>query len=215
MENRIVTIIGEAYFEPISLLLEQLEKYDNSHSDPIQSGYYENGLSSSICILSVICLESYVMRVRYINGPSENNINQTSVPVYLKELYSDFPFKEELNEIHIVRDLLAHNHLWEISYSQNEKGKENITSCKHSKGDKKYKEHVNDSSNSTKKLGLNVNPLKIGASDAKTVIQTVWKILLFLEGKNKNQCSVSDSSVGYKGEQVEFCKVIGLPETCI
>jgi hypothetical protein len=50
MKNKIVTIVGCSYFEPISLLLEELEKHNPSNSNEIQSGYYVNGFSSSICI---------------------------------------------------------------------------------------------------------------------------------------------------------------------
>lgn len=206
MEKKIVTIIGEGYFEPISLLLEELGKRYVSHSDPIQASYYENTFSASICILSVVCIESYVMRVKYINEAKDKDIKK-AVPTYLTGLYPDFPYEDESKEIFIVRDILAHNHLWEISYLENEKGKKDIVPNKHSEGDNKYKEYVNDSG-TTKKLNLNVNPIKIGAADAMIVIKTVFKILLFLEEKNKNQCYISDSYVTHKGKTMKFSKVL-------
>lgn len=215
MKDDLVTIVGSSYFEPISVLLEELEKHDKAQSNEVQSGYYVNGFSSSICILSVVCLESYVMRVKYINKATQKDIDKTSVPAYLTKLYPDFPFEQELNEVHVVRDVLAHNHLWEVSFSWDEqKGMVHNESNKRSSGDNKYKQYVDSNTNRTSKLGLNVSPIKIDVSDAKTVIQTVWKILLFLEGKNRNQCYVSHLSVKHKRKMMRFGEVIGLPETC-
>ena len=215
MKDKIVTIVGSSYFEPISLLLEELEKHNPSNSNEIQSGYYVNGFSSSICILSVICLESYVMRVKYINQASQKDIDKSSVPKYLSKLYPEFPLEDELNEIHVVRDILAHNHLWEVSYTNEDgKGMKHDESNIRSTGDKKYNTHVNKETNLTNKLGLNTSPIKIGASDAKSVVQTVWNVLLFLESKDRNQCYVSHLHVKHKSKMMKFGDVIGLSETC-
>jgi len=40
MNDSLVTIVGSSYFEPISILLEKLEKHDNGSSNEVQSGYY-------------------------------------------------------------------------------------------------------------------------------------------------------------------------------
>jgi hypothetical protein len=214
MEDQIVSIVGSSYFGPISLLLEELDKQKPSNSNEIQSGYYENGYSSSICILSVICLESYVMRVKYINRASQKDIDHSSVQKYLTQVYSDFPFKKELNEIHIVRDILAHNHLWEVSYTNEDgNGMKHDESIIRSTGDKKYKEYVNKETNLTCKLGLNTSPIRVGASDARLVLQTVWRVLLFLESKDRNQCYVSHLQVKHKGKMMKFGDVIGLSTT--
>lgn len=215
MKEKLITIVGSSYFEPISLLLEELEKHDKGSSNEVQSGYYVNGFASSVCILSVVCLESYVMRVRYINNASQKDIDRTPVPVYLKTLYQDFPYEDELNEIHIVRDVLAHNHLWEVDYSwDDEKGMVHDASTKRSSGDKKYNQYVNTSTNITTKLSLNVSPIKINKSDAITIIQTVWNILLFLENKDRNLCYVSHLTAKHKNKMLKFGEIIGLPETC-
>lgn len=216
MNDSLVTIIGSSYFEPISVLLEKLAVYDRNSENEVQAGYYVNGYASSICLLAVVCLESYVMRVRYINKASQTQIDKVSVPAYLKSLYSDFPFEDELYEIHILRDILAHNHLWEVSFSwDDEKDMILHTASRWSSGDKKYKNYVDVQNHVTRNLGLNVNPVKVGTSDVEKVLHTMWKVLLFLEGKNRNQCYVSHLSVRHKGKVKKFGEVIGLSETCI
>jgi hypothetical protein len=215
MNDSLLTIIGSSYFEPICVLLEKLEKHDKGTSNEIQAGYYVNGYAASICILAVVCLESYVMRVRYINKANQDEIDKVSVPAYLRRLYQDFPYQDELYEVHILRDVLAHNHLWEVAYSWDDE-KEMVLHAvnKWSSGDQKYQLHVDVHTNLTNKLCLNVSPIKVGRRDAITVLQTVWKILIFLEGKNRNQCYVSHLPFAYKGNLVRFGEIIGMPETC-
>lgn len=52
----------------------------------------------------------------------------------------------------------------------------------------------------TRKLGLNVNPIRVDLDDARTVLRTAWKVLRFLEEKDHNQCAVSHLPIQYKGE---------------
>jgi hypothetical protein len=215
MDDNLVTIVGSSYFQPISVLFERLKKYDKISSNEVKTGYYVNGFASSICILAVVCLESYVMRVRYMNKATQKEIDRTSVPAYLMNLYQDFPFKNELYEIHIVRNVLAHNHLWEVSYSwDDEKGMILRSINKQSSGDNKYQSYVDSNTNLTKKLRLNVNPIKIGRSDVISILQTMWKILIFLEKKDRNQCYVSHLGAVHEGKYRLFGEIIGMPETC-
>ncbi len=215
MNDSLVTIVGSSYFEPISLLLERLEKYDKRISNEVQAGYYVNGFASAICILAVVCLESYVMRVRYMNKATQEEINEVSVPVYLRRLYQDFPYEDELFEIHILRDVLAHNHLWEVSYSWDDDQAMILRSVnKWSRGDNKYQRYVDAETNLTKKLRLNVSPIKVGTSDVISVLQAMWKILIFLEGKNRDQCYVSHLHAVHKGKLRRFGEIVGMPETC-
>jgi hypothetical protein len=62
--NELVTIVGASYFDPIAKLLEELTSYYKGHEGDIQAGSFVNGYAASICLLSVVCLESYVMRAR-------------------------------------------------------------------------------------------------------------------------------------------------------
>lgn len=199
MENKIITIIGSAYFEPIALLLERLENEPNNTST--RPNGYVNGFAVSVCVLSVMCLESHVMRAKYIKL-NKTNINAIEpFTNYLKDNYENFPFQDESNEIYMVRNAIAHNHLWEEEYSLSENGKIYTTHNKNNAGTSTHKENIN-ADGLTLKLGLNTNPTRINALDAKTVIKNVWNILLFLENEDINQCSVSSQRVRYKENPV-------------
>lgn len=213
MKNDLVTIIGDSYFEPICTLLEQLEKFKEQAND-VQSGFFVNGFAASICLLALACLESYVMRVRFVQKASQKDIDRTSVVNYLPKLYEDFPFKDELIEIYILRDIIIHNHLWELGFVWEEDGMSGTSAKKRSTGDPKYLNNVDESARKTKVLGLTVNPINVGNLEVKTVLQTMWRILVFLEQKDRNQCYVSAAHYRYKGKMVQFGEVVGLPETC-
>lgn len=213
MKNELVTIIGDSYFEPICVLLEKLEKFKEQENDA-QSGFFVNGFAASICLLAVACLESYVMRVRFIRKASQQDIDRTSVVNYLPKLYQKFPYTEELKEIYILRDIIIHNHLWELGFVWSEDGMSVTTATKRSTGDPKYSDSVDVNTRKTKVLGLTVNPIKVGNSDVAGTLQTMWKILIFLEQEDRNQCYVSATHYRYKGSMVRFGEVVGMPETC-
>ena len=209
MDVSLVTILGDSYFEPITTLFEKLENLKDIGSNEIQAGGQENGFASGIAILSAVCLESYVMRVRYANSATQDQLDNVKVSAYLKSIFPKFKFEKEIIEIFILRDVLAHNHLWEIDARINEDGdlqQENIS--KRSNGNKKYKHYVNESVHKTKNLELNVNPIKVGFQDIRTVFKSMWKILLFLESQDRSQVYVSSIRVTYKEKRIKFEELV-------
>jgi len=214
MINELVTIIGDSYFEPICTLLERLDRFNEHEKGNVQSGFFVNGFSVSICLLAVACLESYVMRVRYIKKASQKDIDKTPVVEYLPKLYQDFPYTPDINEIYILRDIIIHNHLWELAIVWNDDGMELTNANQKSLGDKKYSAYVDVNKRRTTNLGLTINPIKVGKTEVLKVLQTMWKILIFLEKKDRNQCCVSAAHYRYKGKMKQFGEVVGMPETC-
>jgi hypothetical protein len=204
-EYQLVTIIGSDYFEPIADLLDKLLSLSTQDPNEVKASNREVGYSASVIVLLVLLLESYAMRVRYINRTTIP-IKKTPVHQYLKSLYSDFDMTHEVKEVFIVRDVIAHNHLWEIEFTWEDESEMKLLKAEKeaSSGDDKYRDHVDVSSRKTTTLGLNVVPVKIGKRDVYEVFQTVWKTLLFLENKDRNQCYVSHLYVKYRGNTVKF-----------
>jgi hypothetical protein len=207
IRGQLVTIIGSSYIQPLSDLLFRLLSWPNSKNNDVKTSDPENGYSVSIILLLVAMLESYVMRVRYFNR-DQIPIEKSRVFAYLKRLYPDpdFALDAHLKEVFVVRDIITHNHLWEVNYLLSEDSGMKLVdaSREHASGDSKY-EHVADStSNRTKALGLNVLPPKIDRSDVSKVFDVVWDTLLFLEHKNRNQCYVSHLYVKVQGQHRLF-----------
>jgi len=112
--------------------------------------------------------------------------------------------------VYVLRDAVFHNHLWEIEFSWG--GSPAMVMHGATKdpafGDKKYTARVNPNTRRTKALGLSIVPTRINRTEARKVFQTVWKTLLFLENKNMNQFSVSDTHIRYRGKTVLFSDLI-------
>jgi len=212
MIDQIVTIIGDSFIEPICTLLEKIENYVQPNESPIGSGYYVNGYSVSICLLSVACLESYAMRVRYLKKAKGFDLNKSSVGKYFSKVFDNFLYDDEINEIFILRDIITHNHLWEFDLYRDENGIKALKEDGKSSGDSKYLNYVDLDSKTTKKLGLTIIPTHVGKRELIVVLKTVWKILLFLENDDSNQCSVSHMYHKYKGRMRGFGEIIELAE---
>lgn len=201
MSDRIVTIIGSWYFEPIAQLYAEMESSCSVQPGAVQANVRENGYAASICLLTVACLESYAMRTWYLHNPDSKDASGQHVVQLLPSLFSDFPYSEELKELYVLRDSLMHNHVWEIQYSDAPDGTATIENVdKKSTGDGKYRSTVDSNLGKTKRLQLNVNPIRVGRDDAARVIITAWRILKYLEVKDHNQCGVSHLQVKYKGD---------------
>jgi hypothetical protein len=173
-----------------------------------------NGYSAAICLLAVACIESFVMRLRFLRKAPQKDLDRTPVTTYLTSIYPDFPYENELIEAFILRDIVTHNHLWHLGIDWDDSGMVLKSARKLSSGDKKYAAHVDVPSRKTKTLGLSVNPIRVGKSEVDKILKLMWKTFIFLEKKDFNNCSMSTQHYAYKGEMVCFGEVVGMPETC-
>jgi hypothetical protein len=201
--DQLVTIVGSSYFQPITDLTARLlgrPKPTSNEVNEVQTSSHENGYCASLVLLLVAMLESYVMRVRYINR-DRFPIKRISVVDYLLQLYPDYQRRDELIEVFVVRDVIAHNHLWEIDFSWSEESAMTLLRAdkESTAGDTKYKKVV-DEQRKTKTLGLNILPTKVDRTDVFKVFDIVWETLMFLEKKKRNQCYVSHIHVRFNGQ---------------
>ena len=204
-----VSILGDSYFQPIADLIDRWFSRPRPRTNALQSGYYEHGYSTSVILLLIAMFESYIVRVRYVNKGTVPNTVRSAIDVLL-HVYPSIRNKRALTDVYVLRDAVFHNHLWEIEFSWG--GSPAMVmhgAAKHPAfGDKKYAARVNPNTRRTKALGLSIVPTRINRTEARKVFQTVWKTLLFLENKNRNQCYVSDTHVHYRGKTVLFSGLI-------
>lgn len=205
-----VSILGSSYFQPIADLIDRWLALPRPRSNAVQSGYFEHGYAASVVLLLVAMFESYVVRVRYIQRVAVPTDLRNALDVLI-HLYPRLRHRKALIDVYVLRDAIFHNHLWEIEYSWG--GSPSMVlhaAVKHPAfGDKKYSARVNPNTRRTKALGLSVVPTRVDRRDAKLVFGTVWKTLLFLESKNRNQCYVSHIHIRFRGKTVLFGDLIG------
>ena len=112
----IISVVGTSYLQPISDLLEKLLKRPVERQGPAGTGHHENGYSAAIIVLLVTVLESYAARLRFVRVEEETAGN-LSTPALLAAYFPALPTREELIEVFLCRNVLAHNHIWHLDVS--------------------------------------------------------------------------------------------------
>ena len=196
--SKFVTVLGSSYFEPISNLVEKLVVREHRRGNKVQSGYYEHGYSASIILLLVAMFESYVSRLRFVQGSKVPHSKRTAIDVVLC-VYPKLRHRKSLEEVYVVRDLLIHNHLWEVDYEYG--GSPNMVLRNASRhpayGDRKFHDRVNLKTMRTKAQQLHVLPTCVDRRDVVKVFDVIWKMLLLFESTDRFQCYVSHVHVRF------------------
>jgi len=111
----VISILGMAYIEPIINLYSLLNSQDFKKFSKTKVSLKENGYSISIIVLSVLMVESIINRIKYLEkNKTKNNL------YFFQNFCSDKNLIADLTEIYIIRDLIAHNHIWRTSYDFDE-----------------------------------------------------------------------------------------------
>ena len=177
--NKLVTILGSAYFEPIADLIDRLTKPKRSRPNRIKSGERESGYAASCVLLLVAMFESYASRLRWVQGARVPDSTRSAVDVVLT-VFPKLRHRKALQDVYVLRDLLMHGHVWEVEYEWGGPVPLKLLSATmHTAyGDKKFRSRVNMNTHRTKALGLSVFPSRVDRTDLVKVFETIWKTLL-------------------------------------
>jgi len=208
-QEKLVSVIGNAYFQPIATLVEALLQESEPASDELKTTSREYGYSASICILSVVCLESWAMRLRVFNQTHPAAKERTALE-FLVKLHPALPLQDELREAVVLRDTLVHNHVWEIDFSWDSTYRRTVDQATLAPGfgDRKYAASVDIATRMTRNLALNVVPLKVDRNDVRKVIDTVWTVLKYLEANDPNAGYLSHFALKFGGRKAYFNDVV-------
>lgn len=187
--DKFKSVICNAYFRPIFYLFEKLLEKSIQKS-PALSGPIENPFAASIVVLLVVCLESFLTSLK-----SKGKIYER-----IQKQYSKFKNTEKLKEIFVLRDLIVHNHIWDIEFNQENMALISVQ-LEEGFGDPKFKECIDRQTKKTKLLGLHIIPTSVDRDDACIVLKTVIQSLLFLEEKSKRKLVyISDQHYCFRGK---------------
>lgn len=202
-----VSVLALSYLHPISSLLEALESLDLKGPNEVQASSLENGYAVSIIILAVLLLESAILRTQYIRGERPS---KKPVVDFVRSAYPVTGLADDLEELFVVRDVIAHNHLWETQFVWDEQAGMKLVSTKlrEGSGDKKFNKVLNPKERKTRQLGVNLFPTRICRADAAIVLKKVMEFLLFLEGKDRRYIYISPQPVKIGGKIVLFTELI-------
>ncbi|MEK6753669.1 MAG: hypothetical protein AABZ00_15545 [Chloroflexota bacterium] len=198
-----ISIVASNFVFPIVSLFESLNTVGSHPPNEVQASPLENGYSLAIITLTVLMVESAVSRTQYMMKVSPP---QKALEFIKQEFQNDLFQKVE--EIFVIRDTIAHNHVWEANIYWDENGNLRLVDAQRVKGygDKKFEKAVDGNSRKTKILGLNVFPNRICRADALIVLQTAFEFLSETERKDHNYFSVRALIVKYKGNVIDFKK---------
>jgi len=177
-KQKLVTVTGSTFtsFVIWDLLTKAFEAYQQlDHSKRhFQTSMWEHGHASAAIVLTVISIEAYRNGICYLSRRAVSR-GAYAVPIDLSDvlLIGDdrFPaerFKNLLAEMFVVRDVIVHNHIYEVEVTSDEHWEMVRHEQKLLKGygrDAKYSACVNDRTRRTKLLRLNVQPAKMGFED--------------------------------------------------
>ena len=213
-----VSIIGDSYLQPAVEMLDRILTSRRSRwRNQIRVNSFECGHAASSCFLVMLCLDSYIVRLAYVNNETKNRRKKLNALEFFEHQYPDYHSIHKLREAFVLRDLLAHNHLWEIESSRNSSGDEIVARATLHPcfGDAKLHASLNQSTRRTKHLHLHAIPTQVGREDAVKIHETVYQALREMEKDDINVCQASNLRVHFRGKNREWHEVIDMAKKII
>jgi hypothetical protein len=200
-EDGFVSVIGAALIQPILDLVEKLESMKPILPNEVKTGQPENGYSLATIVLSVILFESALNRTAYVRGEKRGG------PDYFKEIAADKDLAAQVEEIFAVRNVIAHNHLWEakITWSEDTPLKfAEPPELREGYGDKRHVKVIDQSTRKSKILGINMFPARIWRRDAYIALKTIAKGLNAIESMDRRYFYLSPNHFRFQKKTVTF-----------
>lgn len=207
--EKMISVIGVNYLQPIATLIEARSSFQSEGPNEVQASRWDNGFSISLIILNVLLLESIINRVKYV---VEENPSQKAID-FIKDTDWTKSFYENLLEIMVVRDVIAHNHIWEAEFDWDENFDMKLIEAHiiEGYGDKKFRAVVNHDTRKTIKLKLNLFPTRINWDDFLIVFKELMSFFMAVEkqnaNKNANYFRISNEMVKFNKNIVVFKEV--------
>lgn len=173
-----VSVLFVNLLQPIFDLFDLLEQSDPKGPNEVQAGMLENGYAVSVIVLSALVVESALNRTRYVrNEPKRESAVDT-----LKRL-SAGDLAHEIEEVFVLRDIIAHNHIWTAAMRWDDRSGMALDSAEKlsAYGDDKFNRVVDSGTRATRRLHLDAFPTRIHRATATTVLKKTVEALKFLE----------------------------------
>ncbi len=182
--HQYVSVLFGSLVQPIVDVLGILDRHGSRRPNEVQASTVENGYSVSVVALSVFLLESAVARSRHVRG----EVGRRSAVDALKTLVSN-DLAADAEELFVLRDVIAHNHLWLAEIKWDDSGDMRLVSARlvDGYGDDKFARVVDMTTRTTRRLHLDVFPTRIHRSTAVIVIKKCAEVLHSIETQNR-QC---------------------------
>lgn len=198
-----VSVLFVSLLQPIVDLFDLMEQKGPKGPNEVQASRNENGYAASIAVLVALMIESVCNRVRYVLGDADHKKGAVQT---LKDLKAG-GLADDVEELFVLRDAIAHNHIWEATVADDDtKGLALISARKlPGYGDPKFDRTVEPETRQTRRLHLDVFPNRIHRQTAIVVLGKCVEVLRFLENTDTGFVSI-DPLVIWRSQPVGFCK---------
>jgi hypothetical protein len=183
-----VSVLFVHLLQPIFDLFELLEHSNPKGPNEVQAGMLENGYAVSVIVLSTLVVESALNRTRYVR----EELQRESAVDTLKRLGAD-DLAQDIVEVFVLRDIIAHNHIWTAAIRWDECGEMALDAAEKlpEYGDRKFDRVVDPKTRATRRLHLDAFPNRIHRATAIVVLKKTVEVLKFLEGLDRRYVYLS------------------------
>lgn len=196
-----VSVLFPSLLQPIVDLFDLMEQKGPKGPNEVQASRTENGYAASIAVLAALVIESVCNRVRYVLGDADRK----GAVQTLKDLQGG-GLADDVEELFVLRDAIAHNHVWEATIADDDtKGLVLISATKRpGYGDDKFDRTVDLETRQTRRLHLDVFPKRIHRQTAIVAVQKCVEVLRFLEKSDIKFVGSTDPHVIWQSQPVAF-----------
>ncbi len=211
-----VSVLFANLLQPIVDLFDLMEQKEPKGPNEVQASKAENGYAASIAVLTALVIESVCNRVRYVRGDLERTAVQTlkklPAPDMLpRQEVEDWCTRrdglaDDIEELVVLRDVIAHNHLWEAVVAEDAaKGLTLVSATMQpGYGDPKFGRAVDIPTRQTRRLHLDVFPNRIHRQTAVVAIQKCVEVLRFLENHDIRLVGATDPHIVWRSRPMAF-----------
>jgi hypothetical protein len=190
-----VSVIALALLRSVMVELQELEEADAVPPNDFQTNPGENGHSLAIAMLGAVVIESAINHVRLVRHHSVRPRGRREhVVTYLARMRGARELTRDVEEVFAVRDAIVHAHQYIGAFTWDDAvGFRTVRRprLRRGYGDDRLRAVVRDGSPHTRRLGLNLMPTRVWRRDAYLVLQTVFRLVGYLETRNRRFIYVS------------------------
>src|SRR5690242_17291072 len=207
--NDYVSIIATNYLQPLATLIERLVANDREGLPGIKSNEHEVGWSVSTILLAVVMFESWLGWTRLHKA---HGTQQFQALAFYDELRAAHQALPDMTEVFVMRDVIAHNHIWNVQFEWDETEHRLLGLNQVAGGDRKFRNVVDSATGISRTLGLHLVPTLVDRSDVKKVLDQIIGAMTALCAADLllPQALKGNAIIGTKGQRVTLFEIAAL-----
>jgi hypothetical protein len=201
-EHDYVSAVFIHLLQPIANRCDCMLQLGCGEPNEVQTSPMENGYAISIIALAAFLLEGACGRARFVSGSDQKRCSAADTLRH----FGGNALADKVEEIFVVRDAIAHAHLWKakILWTENDLRFAEPPVRLPSYGDKKFHRIVDLNSRTTRQLKLDIFPTRIYRSTAVIALKKCAEALQFRESKDRRFVYLTPQNVRVGGKFIPF-----------